>query len=140
MRNLVPSAIKVSTLEPAYNEQISDSTSINGPQESIVAAAFDVDRGLIFAASEDAQFGVRIWKTSVDPCEWDAPVLCSSFSSVDPKVLSLRVIGESAQLVLVTRSGDTVTWQLDDSGELIVRRIYTISLSCVDRCRAVQIL
>ncbi|KAG1812305.1 pol II transcription elongation factor [Suillus variegatus] len=119
MRNLVPSAIKVSTLEPAYNEQISDSTSINGPQESIVAAAFDVDRGLIFAASEDAQFGVRIWKTSVDPCEWDAPVLCSSFSSVDPKVLSLRVIGESAQLVLVTRSGDTVTWQLDDSGELI---------------------
>ncbi|KAG1866975.1 pol II transcription elongation factor [Suillus tomentosus] len=119
MRNLVPSAIKVSTLEPAYNEQTSDSASSNGPQESIVAAAFDVDRGLIFAASEDAQFGVRIWRTSVDPCEWDAPVLCGSFSSIDPKVLSLRVIGESAQLVLVTRSGDTVTWQLDESGELI---------------------
>ncbi|KAG2050912.1 pol II transcription elongation factor [Suillus hirtellus] len=119
MRNLVLSAIKVSTLEPAYNEQTSDPASSNGPQECIVAAAFDVDRGLIFAASEDAQFGVRIWRTSVDPCEWDAPVLCGFFSSIDPKVLSLRVIGESAQLVLVTRSGDTVTWQLDESGELI---------------------
>ncbi|KAG1835906.1 pol II transcription elongation factor [Suillus subalutaceus] len=119
MRNLVPTAIKVSTLEPAYNEQISDSASSDCVQESIVAAAFDVDRGLIFAASEDAQFGVRIWRTPVDPCEWNAPILCGSFASVDPKVLSLRVIGESAQLVLVTRSGDTVTWQLDDSGELI---------------------
>ncbi|KAG2136870.1 pol II transcription elongation factor [Suillus cothurnatus] len=119
MRNLVPSAIKVSTLEPAYNEKISDSTSSNYVHESIVAAAFDVDRGLIFAASEDAQFGVRIWRTSCDPCEWNPPVLCGSFSSIDPKVLSLRVIGESAQLILVTRSGDTVTWQLDESGELI---------------------
>lgn len=119
MRNLVPSAIKISTLEPAYNEQISESIPSNGVQESIVAAAFDVDRGFIFAASEDAQFGVRIWRTPVDPCEWDPPVLCGSFSSFDPKVLSLRVIGESAQLILVTRSGDTVTWQLDDSGQLI---------------------
>jgi len=120
MRNLVPSAIKVSTLEPAHNEKTSDSTSSNYVHESIVAAAFDVDRGLIFAASEDAQFGVRIWRTSCDPCEWNAPVLYSSFSSIDPKVLSLRVIGESAQLILVTRSGDTVTWQLDESGELII--------------------
>jgi elongator complex protein 1 len=119
MRNLVPSAIKVSTLEPVYNEKTSDSTSSNYVHESIAAAAFDVDRGLIFAASEDAQFGVRIWRTSCDPCEWNAPVLCGSFSSIDPKVLSLRVIGESAQLILVTRSGDTVTWQLDESGELI---------------------
>lgn len=119
MRNLVPSATKVSTLEPVYNEQIPDSASCSGVQESIVAAAFDVDRGLIFAASEDAQFGVRIWRTSVDPCEWNAPILCGSFSSIDPKVLSLRVIGESAQLILVTRSGDTVTWQLDELGELV---------------------
>ncbi|KAG2158594.1 pol II transcription elongation factor [Suillus bovinus] len=120
MRNLVPSAIKVSTLEPPYDEQTSNSASSNGVQESIVAAAFDVDRGLIFAASEDAQFGVRIWRTTADPLEWNAPILCGSFSSIiDPKVLSLRVIGESAQLVLVTRSGDTVTWQLDESGELI---------------------
>ncbi|KAG1738258.1 pol II transcription elongation factor [Suillus lakei] len=118
MRNLVPSAIKISTLEPTYNEHTSDSASSNA-QESIVAAAYDVDRGLIFTASEDAQFGVRIWRTPVDPCEWNAPVLCGSFISVDSKVLSLRVIGESAQLILVTRSGDTVSWQLDDLGELI---------------------
>ncbi|KAG1767483.1 pol II transcription elongation factor [Suillus placidus] len=119
MRNLVPSAIKVSTLKPTYNEQTSDSASSNCGQESIVAATFDVDRGLIFAASEDAQFGVRIWRTPVDPCEWNAPILCGSFSSIDPKVLSLRVVGESAQLILVTRSGDTVTWQLDEFGEFI---------------------
>lgn len=140
MRNLVPSAIKISTLDRTYNEQTPDSASSNGVQESIVAAAFDVDRGLIFAASEDAQFGVRIWRTPVDSCEWGAPILCGSFSSTDPKVLSLRVIGESTQLILVTRSGDTVTWQLDDSGELIVRHICMVCSSYVNRCRAVQIL
>ncbi|KAG0700203.1 pol II transcription elongation factor [Suillus ampliporus] len=119
MRNLVPSASKVSTLEPIYNEEYSDSTSSNGAKESIVAAAFDIDRGLIFAASEDAQFGIRIWRTPVDPCEWKTPILCGSFSSVDPKVLSLRVIGESAQVILVTRSGDTVSWELDELGQFI---------------------
>src|SRR6267154_150287 len=102
MRNLVPSAIKLSTLESTYNEH-PESASSNAVQETIVTAAYDVDRGLIFAASEDAQCGVRIWRTPVDPCEWNAPILCGSFNSVNSKVLSLRVIGESAQLILMTK-------------------------------------
>ncbi|KAG1726875.1 pol II transcription elongation factor [Suillus paluster] len=98
MRNLVPSAIKLL-------------------RESIVAAAFDIDRGLIFAASEDAKFGVHIWRTPIDPCEWEEPILCGSFRSINPKVLSLRVIGESAQVIL---SGPdvgilAVEWSPDDT-------------------------
>ncbi|OJA14136.1 hypothetical protein AZE42_06727 [Rhizopogon vesiculosus] len=111
MRNLVPSAIKISSLDSTEDEQ--------PDSESIVAAAFDIDRGLIFAASEDAQGGVRIWRTPVDPCEWNAPIFCGSFNTTNSKVLSLRVLGESAQLILVTRGGDTVSWQLDESGNFI---------------------
>jgi elongator complex protein 1 len=120
MRNLVPSAIKVSYLGSTYDEQPNLASTATA-EESIVIAAFDIDRGLIFAASEDALFGVRIWRTPVDPGEWNAPTLCGSFNAPNSKVLSLRVIGESAQLILVTRSGDTVSWQLDESGNFIVR-------------------
>jgi len=131
MRNIVPSAIKISSLEATYDKQ----------PESIVAAAFDIDRELIFAASEDAQGGVRIWRTPVDPCQWNAPILCGSFDTTNSKVLSLRVIGESAQLVLVTRGGDTVSWQLDESGNFIVRPYCSESMveaSYTNACRATR--
>lgn len=131
MRNLVPSAIKISSLEATCDEQ----------PEYIVAAAFDIDRELIFAASEDAQGGVRIWRTPVDPCQWNAPILCGSFDTTNSKVLSLRVIGESAQLVLVTRGGDTVSWQLDESGNFIVRPYCSESMvetGHTNECRVIR--
>lgn len=141
MRNLVPSAVKISSLEPTHDE-IPDSAS-TAAEESIVATAFDIDRGLIFAASEDAHCGVRIWRTPVDPCEWNAPTLCGSYNSANSKVLSLRVIGETAQLILVTRSGDTVSWQLDESGDFIVRSsssVRMVEAHYTDECRVIQML
>lgn len=133
MRNLVLSAIKISSLESKCGQP--DSTAA-ASEESIIAAAFDIDRGLIFSASEDAQRGVCIWRAPVDPCEWNAPILCGSFNSAN--VLSLRVIGETAQLILVTRSGDTVSWELDDSGDFIVRPTCMVDAVYTDGCRVVQ--
>ncbi|KAH7928721.1 IkappaB kinase complex, IKAP component [Leucogyrophana mollusca] len=118
MRNLTLSASMVSSLDVAKgNLDGEENTGV-----SISSVAIDVDRNVIFATSGGAHNEVCIWRAAGDGDtmgESETLTLVGTFSTPDSRVLSLRVLAEASQLVLVVRGGDIVVWELDDLGGFV---------------------
>ncbi|KIK96350.1 hypothetical protein PAXRUDRAFT_138652 [Paxillus rubicundulus Ve08.2h10] len=61
---------------------------------------------------------ILVWRTpgTVPPSGGPSFVFCGSFVTPNPRIVNLRVLSESSQLVLVTLAGDIVVWGLDELG------------------------
>lgn len=122
MRNLTLSTVQLSTLQAEDVIQFSSPTS-DDDTAVLSAIAFDLDRGATFVGTESSQGVILVWKTSdraLQTHENGTFVFCGSYTSSNTGIASLRVLSESNQLVLVTRAGDIVVWELDESGGFVV--------------------
>ncbi|KAI6009884.1 pol II transcription elongation factor [Pisolithus marmoratus] len=115
MRNISRDAIRIVTLRTEDVEQVTP----DGTSATIAAIAFDVDRDVTFAATTCGG-KILIWRTAgrrfISP-EESSFCFCGSYPTPDPRTVNLRVLAESSRLVLVSRSGDIVVWELSDSGD-----------------------
>ncbi|KAN0081459.1 IKI3 family domain containing protein [Tylopilus felleus] len=121
MRNLTLSTVQLSTLQAEDVIQFSSPTS-DDDTAVLSAIAFDLDRGATFVGTESSQGVILVWKTSdraLQTPENGTFVFCGSYTSSNTGIASLRVLSESNQLVLVTRAGDIVVWELDESGGFV---------------------
>ncbi|KAF8554834.1 pol II transcription elongation factor [Imleria badia] len=121
MRNLTLSTVQISTLQTEDVIQFSSPTS-DDTTAVLSAIAFDLDRNATFVGTESSQGAIMVWKTSNrgSPTPGNGSfVFCGSYTSSNAGIASLRVLSESNQLVLVTRAGDIVVWELDDSGGFV---------------------
>ncbi|KAG1716215.1 hypothetical protein ID866_955 [Astraeus odoratus] len=117
MRNLVQLALQTIALNAEVVEQYAGPMP-DGSVPSIAATAFDVDRNVTYSAMT-LQGKILIWKTSGEclfSLEEPSFSFCGSYITPESQIASLRVLAESSQLALVTRAGDIVIWDLDDSG------------------------
>ncbi|KAI6007771.1 pol II transcription elongation factor [Pisolithus orientalis] len=115
MRNISQDSVQIVTLRTEDVERVTP----DGTSATFAATAFDVDRGVTFAATTCGG-EILIWKTAgrrLLPPEESSFCFCGSYATPDPRIVSLRVLAESRRLVLVTRSGDIVVWELGDSGD-----------------------
>lgn len=122
MRNLTLSTVQISVLQPEDVIQFSSPTSDN-VSAVLSATAFDLDRNAIFAGTESLHGEILVWRTSDSVSSTPGRgsiVFCGSYTSPNAGIASLRVLSESNQLVLVTRAGDIVVWELDGSGGFVV--------------------
>ncbi|KAG6382066.1 pol II transcription elongation factor [Boletus reticuloceps] len=120
MRNLTLSTVQIFALQAEDVIQFSSPTS-DDATAILTAIAFDLDRQTTFVGTESSQGVILIWRTSesdrVPQTSRHRPfVFCGSYTLPDAGIASLRVLSESNQLVLVTRAGDIVVWELDESG------------------------
>lgn len=121
MRNLTLSAVQISVLRAEDVIQFSSPTS-DDVSATLSAIAFDSDRSAIFAGTESPRGGILVWRTSDNvslTSECGSFLFCASYAS-SSGIASLRVLSESNQLVLVTRGGEIVVWELDESGSPVV--------------------
>jgi elongator complex protein 1 len=122
MRNLTLSTVQISLLLAEDVIQFSNPTS-DDATAVLSAIAFDLDRNTTFAGTESSQGVILVWRVSgtVSPTPGNVSfVFCGSYTSPSAGIASLRVLSESNQLVLVTRAGDIVVWELDESGGFVV--------------------
>lgn len=122
MRNLTLSTVQISTLRAEDVSQFSSLTS-DDATAVLSAIAFDLDRNATFVGTESLKGVIMVWKTSGSDSSTPGNgsfVFCGSYTSSNAGIASLRVLSETNQLVLVTRAGDIVVWELDDSGGFVV--------------------
>ncbi|KAH7910038.1 pol II transcription elongation factor [Hygrophoropsis aurantiaca] len=122
MRNLVLSALDVSSLDVLNGIDANVDAGASTTQ-GITATAIDVDRDVIFAAAFDhIRDEATIWRTSRENngsgISGDLTFI-GMFSTPKSDVISLKVLAEFSQLVLIVRGGDIVSWDLDDSGNAV---------------------
>ncbi|KAH6910413.1 pol II transcription elongation factor [Coprinopsis sp. MPI-PUGE-AT-0042] len=110
----------------------SDYTSFSYANTNWTATALDLDEGILYAASEtknlDGEVDVELWKVgSKRPLTNDevqeSPMMTATFSSTAssalpkaPQIVSLRVVAETRQAVVVMGGGDIVVVSIDDEG------------------------
>lgn len=122
MRNLTLSTVQISILQAEDVIKFSSPTS-DDATAVLSAIAFDLDRNATFAGTESSQGVILVWRTSdiASPTPGNVSfVFCGSYTSPSAGIASLRVLSESNQLVLATRAGDIVVWELDESGSFVV--------------------
>ncbi|KAF7980125.1 hypothetical protein HWV62_39551 [Athelia sp. TMB] len=107
------------------NISLLSSQSVLVPGAHITATALDLDRNVLYAASErqnlDADVDIEIWKVEINTQGSQASLLTmfsTVASSIPPKlvnqVASLKVLPETSQLSLIVRGGDLCILNLED--------------------------
>ena len=129
MRNLAQISVQVVSLNAEDVGQFSSALPEDAAA-TLSATAFDIDRGITFAATE-CRGEILIWKTSEDQLfsqKEPSFYFCGSYATPDPYISSLRVLAETSRLALITRAGDIVVWELGDSGDFNVGDLPFITL------------